>query len=549
MANEAKHDPRNYVALLLGLQRSQATGVLSVQNGRSWRRLSLHAGRVLRADSSLAAESLARSLQEAGLVQRNTLRRLSADDLEPDELALALVREEHLPEDELARHRGRLSDRIVGGPLTWQSGCWSFDDHASRITVRVDPRLFPECSIPRALWAGTRTSITMQAVIDDVSDPAAGTILPTDRLVDALTAMAVEAPLDALADKLGDGVDVAELYRRLPDRSGHLAVLLWLLEAGCLVARSGRPPAPEQAALAAGRLPEAALGSADLDGLAELSGPVEIDQQLEEALDSDLEIELDPAPPEPAPAARSSRPLSMPARKLAEMIRADHDHRIHKDYYAFLDLPPGARPSDIERTAQGLRGPWDEAAGNDAVDADVEALASDLVAGVQLVLATLCDARKRRDYDRRLEKGDPPLVNGLSRVKPRGVRFSAPGALPPGAAPLRPAHAEARKLTESGDFAGAIARLSVLRQENPSDVDVLADLGWASWKAERDPDYLRLAVTFDASNPRALEYLGRVYEELGQPDKVVKIARSLLKVERTNAWAKRVSQPRAEGRR
>ncbi len=547
MANEATHDPRKYVALLFGLHRSQATGVLSVKKGRSWRRFYLHAGKVLRAESSVVAESLARSLQEAGLVQRNTLRRLSADDLAADELAQVLVREEHLPADELAKHRGRLTERILGASMGWKSGQWSFDDHASRITLRVDPRLFPDCSIPHALWSGTRTAVTMQGVIDEVSDPSAGDIVPAEGLADALASMAVEAPLDGLPEKLGGGVDVAELYRRLPDRSGHLAVLLWLLEAGCLVTRSGRPAPAELTDLAAGRLPEEALGSADLDELSELSGPVEVEVELE----AELEVELDDEPvfvPEPPPPPKTSRPLSMPARKLAKVVRADHDHRIGKDYYAFLDLPRGAKPADIEHTVQGLRTPWDEAAGNDAVDADIEALASDLVAGVQLVLSTLCDARKRRDYDRRLDKGEPPVVNGLSRVKPRGVRFSSPGALVPGGAPLRPAHMEARKLIQTGDFPGAIARLSKLRQDNPSDVDVLADLGWASWKADRDPDYLRLAVTFDASNPRALEYLGRVYEELGQPDKVAKIARSLLKVERGNAWAKQASAAGAEGR-
>ncbi len=538
MGEGGAHDRRRYVALAWGLHAAKRTGLLEIRAGRRWRRIHLVGGRPALFSSSVAGERLFRALEDGGLVERSALRGLGASELDEDGLARALVAHNCVDAAELRRQRTRLMERGLGASIGWEAGTWSFVDHGDHLRGRYDPALLPPVNLPGAIWAAARTMVHMEEVLAEVSDAAAGPFVPADDLGPRVASLGLTGPLAGLARNIdADGTPLDELFRRLPDRSGHLVVLLWLLEAAGVLRRPGRPLDDEQAALASGRnLPEA---------------PPEPEPEPDADTEPLLELEpLDDPPPPPAPApSRKRKAPSMPARKLRELVRADHQHRMGKDFYAFLDLPPGSSDADIEATAAQLAGPWEEAAEGAHEDAELEALASDLVAAARLVVSSLCDPRKRREYDKRMEAGSPPLVQGLNKVKPRQAAFSTPGAPVPGPDAERPARAEARRLLAEGDWAGAIARLAPLREEDPSDVDVLADLGWASWKAKRDPDFIRLAVTFDSSNARALEYLGRVYGELGEEDKVARIARTLLKVDRTNPGAKSVTGPASTGRR
>ena len=544
MAEGGVHDRRRYAALVLGLHGARRTGLLEIRSGRRWRRIHLIEGRPALFSSSVAGERLSRSLEEAGLIDRGVLRGLGASELDEDGLARALITGKHIDAAEMRRQRARLLERGLGAALSWDSGSWTFDDHAAHLGGHYDPSLLPPVSLPAAVWAAVKTVVHMEQVIGEVSDAAAGPLEPTDGLGQRVASLELSGPLADLARHLDPkGTALDELFRRLPDRSGHLVVLLWLLEAVGAIERPGRPLDEEQASLARGTdLPDQ---------------PIAAEPEPEAAAPKPPPSAPKPppsAPKPPPPQASTPRPArSMSVRKLSELIKADHKHRVGKDFYAFLDLPPGARLLDIESTAAQLMGPWEQAAKGAGVASDIEALASDLVAGARLVLATLSDKRKRREYDKRHGAGNPPMVQGLNKVKPRQQSFSAPGAPLPaqpeaGDPALRPAHAEARRLLDQGDWAGAIKRLSPLREETPSDVDVLADLGWASWKAKADPDFIRLAVTFDSSNARALEYLGRVYADLGEDDKVARIARTLLKVDKKNPWARTVNKGQASGR-
>ena len=114
-------------------------------------------------------------------------------------------------------------------------------------------------------------------------------------------------------------------------------------------------------------------------------------------------------------------------------------------------------------------------------------------------------------------------------------------------ASLQGGHVKARAMMEQGKFREALALLRKARLENPSHPDVLADLGWATWKTrgvgENDPgeaeEYLQLAWTFDSKNARAATFLAKVALESGQDEAAEKWLARVIKLDKSATWAKR----------
>ena len=75
----------------------------------------------------------------------------------------------------------------------------------------------------------------------EVTDSGLGDLVASDRLRELLPSMDVEAPLSFLAEAVGDGISVEELFKQIPDRSGNLLKLVWMLERGGLLGRDDRP--------------------------------------------------------------------------------------------------------------------------------------------------------------------------------------------------------------------------------------------------------------------------------------------------------------------
>jgi Flp pilus assembly protein TadD len=100
----------------------------------------------------------------------------------------------------------------------------------------------------------------------------------------------------------------------------------------------------------------------------------------------------------------------------------------------------------------------------------------------------------------------------------------------------------ARKAIEGGDQSG-VAILSQLRVLNPSDPNVLAELGWATWKFADEgnssgQEFLQLALTFDPRHVLALEYLGKIAQSEDDVEQATDLAARVQKLEPENAWAK-----------
>ena len=113
---------------------------------------------------------------------------------------------------------------------------------------------------------------------------------------------------------------------------------------------------------------------------------------------------------------------------------------------------------------------------------------------------------------------------------------------------------KAKGLMAKGDFSGALPFLKKARLDDPSSPDIMADLGHTTWKIKGNKngdaeEFLRLALTFDAKHPLALETLARISVESNELDLAKKLLKQLIKVADDPAWAKRALANLDKGKR
>ncbi len=540
---QGKHSPAAYVDLCSRIHEGALGGYVQVQNGRHWRRIWWVAGSPVWFESNVPEEQLGASLVAVGLLDEARLAALEAEAAHEESLRDVLLRHEDVRPEDLHDHLRSMVARGVSAPLIWGRGDLSFEAlQALPATVLRSAVLASEPPL-QLLWHGTEAHVRMDQVLAWVTDPAAGRIHPTDSLPHVLPALLGGTPLEALIDGLSEPRGVDQLFMVVPDRSGGLILLLWLLELAGLVTRdagdrrpswtptaSPSPPAPSS-------LPGASVPGASMPGGAR------------------------PGRPEPrgqarsTPGDRSSIPGGRaPAtpEQIELALRADHQKRMNQDYYTFLGLPRSATLPELELRANKLVNRWMRAMKSRRTPVSARELAEELLSTVRLVWRTLSDEERRAEYDRRMARGQAPRAVGGIRGADVSTIVSGTHAVPRRrdeeglAAVGQQGHRDALSYLETGHFDRAAAIMRRIRQENPSDPDVLADLGWAEWRcADTDPDkmesaedYVRLALTFHPDHPRALEYLARIALDKRDIDGARGRLRAVLRVTPDSRWAR-----------
>ncbi len=528
---EGPHSHASWVRLLFALYRTRRSGVLEVRFGKRWRRYLVVSGDPIAYSSDQAEDQLARTLGQSGIVPVARLQWF-AERLGPDErLEDALLMAGVLTEAQLAQHR---QERLVAGiadALRWATGTWSFDERP-QLADRIDPALLPDPATLHALWIGVRQHVSMDEVLPTVT--ALGELRRADEFEEWFPHFEVEEPFDDLPSAIGPNCTVDVIYRLIPDRSGTLIKLLWLLDSAALFERQGRPVDAMAALLDA---PPA---------LREKKRP-----RIAERREAERREDERRAPDKPLPAPPKVEPRDA-GQDQAEQIRIEHRKRMGADYYAFLGLDPSASAQAIDRRSKRLAGRYRVASKAASLPPEVRELAKELLTGAHLVWRTLADEERRAEYGRRLDAGQAPIlqaIKGASRdfQSHPGMRVAAGGPLDDAASALQGGHIKARKFMEEGKFREAVALLRKERLENPSHPDVLADLGWATWKSravgEDDPgeaeEFLQLAWTFDAKNARAASFLAKVALETHQEELAAKWLSRVIKLDPTATWAKR----------
>lgn len=606
------HDLANYVTIVLAIHSLRLSGVLETGTRRGWRRLYFLDGEVVAAASSFAQDALGRTLASAGLVPKERIQWLD-ERLGPDEhIETALLLSGALTAEQLAEHEQGRIRQGVAAPLRSSTGSWRFEASPGLDPSLVAAALRPDVGTLAALWTGIQQHLAVDKVLPEVTDNDLGMLESGDGLGEALPSMELEPPLGFLGEAVGDGISVEELFKQIPDRSGNLLKLVWMLERGALLRRKDRPSdsnlrdrlaavadqaaepevlerllAWERTGAAASTQPEPEPPPPSVPhGEPEEPGPPRIRVQAGPASPPDEPDSVEPTPSEPptvpppsvpdmrsplgdgsvpqisigryatarsrgtasvgpsrSSSRRTERPMT-PAR-----VASDHAKRKQRDFYGFLGLKPGCPIDVVDRRCKHMGARWTGAQELDLDDAGRRKLGH-LLHGLQIVWQTLTNEERKIEYDRRMKEGHAPQVEEIRRALEGSETIDDdPATGTADQAEVEGAEGAnvsmARRLMSRGAYGAASRLLEKLRRDEPSNPDVLAELGWAVWKlrgssggGESDPeDYIALALTFAPRHIPSLEYHARIAFERGELEDLQERLDRLLSADRRNEWA------------
>jgi curved DNA-binding protein CbpA len=529
------HDRETFVRLFFTLYRHQRSGSLQVSFGRKHRTLYLVGGEPVAFASDLPEDALSRTLVNSNLVPAKQMKWVKDKLSEGERLEDALLMSGSIDAEVLSGHKKNRLKVSIGSPLLWGSGEWSFSPAPALQADRIDPKLRPPSECLAAIWNAVVHHVSMDAVFPQVTDPTAGKI-ELDPICPAIfPAFQVDSALVNVPEILTSGASVDDVFRMVPDSSGNLVKLLWFLEAAGLATRANRTAESDLEV----RIDEAIKTMAAKPKKASAKGKQDTAKQ---ATGKDRKQ---------VPSARR-RTQDAPTD---DQLRAAHRKRMGRDYYAFLGLPPTAAAAGIDRKCKGLARRWRAAQSERVLPSDVQEKVEALLAGVQLVWRILTEPSKRAEYDKRLGQGRAPRVGDLRAAT---STLSAGGAAPAQeqteASERESDHIKARERMTQGDFAGALPFLKKARLDDPSSPDIMADLGHVTWKLKGikngdAEEFLRLALTFDAKHPLALETLARISVESDDLELAKKLLQQLVKVAPDPTWARRALGNLGKGNR
>jgi hypothetical protein len=470
----------------------------------------------------------------------------------------------------------------IASPLAWEPSHLVFEERRTLSIDATHAAVSDPVLVRRALWEGVKQHIDLNDVLPSVIDPAAGPMRPTMGLWSALEELAVGAPYEELPNALGSGATVDEMFTRIPDRSGILLKLLWMLERAELIERpsAAKPrlkPDPR------GRIPQeppaAQEGPADRlppedPPTSAIETPIVTDtmsmhEEVEAADRRDFswwaagksgdgetpqKLQMKPAaatnPANSRPVARrntaasSGPPVGKASpREIEQVIGNNHRKRMGRDYYTFLGLPKKAPTRHVERSCRQLLRRWNIFSRRADVKPQATQQIEELLASLQLVYRTLGQPDRKEEYDRRVDRGTPPIVGAIRAASKSTLESAAAAAQTRSGASSSDILAAMRAM-EAKTWDRALSILHQLRMQNPSDPDVLAELGWCahmqgSSSSDASEEYLLLAVTFDSEHPKANEYLARMAIERKEFETARRRLTKLTHLDPQNRWARR----------
>jgi tetratricopeptide (TPR) repeat protein len=537
---KGKHSRSGYVELVFAIHNGRHSGRLKITHGRRSRVLFFIAGRPVLYSSDLPDEDLVHTLAYADLIPEDRLKWI-ADKLSPGEkLEDALVMSGSLTQEALDDHLRSRTRPGISGPLTWSSGSWIFEALPESVAVGFDPQLLGDETAMPALWNGVNKHVGTDEVLPAVTATKKGGLKLNKAGASLLAEVGLDQPFSKIGEAIGSGASVEDVFRTIPDNSGGLFKLLWMLECGGAIQRENGIWKGEIAK----SIRKAESGSSSAPTIPSVPTP------------SKKRGKQSAAPP--APVKEKGMDINVE-------VAAAHAERMGQDFYRFLGLEPACPRKDVDKACKDLAQRWRTADSTTGLSADSRKQLKDLLAGVQLAWRTLTDPKHKREYDRRLDMGRAPKVEikvsrGAVKLPQKASERSAEKKTGPAkeASPITEESnaVKGHALLNRNEFTAAVKVLEAARVESPSDPKVLADLGWARWKArewgknEDEPEeFLRLALTFEPQNVRALEFLARINIDKGETEKAQKILKRILKLTPGSDWARSALLSQQKGHR
>lgn len=550
-------DPASWIRLLVLCRMHSLSGRLEVTRGRGRRTLFLIGGEPVDFQSTLPEDSAAQTLEKSGVLSRDRIRWMKERLRAGEDLEESLERAGSLSaEDQDAHHRFRIQ-RGVQAPLELASATWRFVASPRLKATHVDPQLFLGIEPLGLLLEGVERGVNMDAELPQLAAPGRGCPRPSAHFETWFPAFGADAAFAGLGKALGETQSFDGLFRLLPGQMAALLRLMWVLESGGLVEREGEtpdttleaqllaaweeaPPALPLAVSSPAAAPAPAPTPAPAPARASRRSSESSLQPTAASLRGDEEPTLRMRAPEHSlPGGRRRRAGGGPSRAaVVRMIEGDHAHRLGQDHYTFLGIPEDADSELVDQAFARLVKRWRLVERDEELPDDLRSKATELVAAAKTARRVLSNGARRAAYDQTLERSAPREAESSAGLG------EAPGGAGTGAGLTADSLARARSLMADGSFHLALPLLKQARLDDPSSPEVLAGLGWATWKTQGDEaiddavDFLKLALTFDKRSVRALEYLGRIFLAQDDADRARPVLRRFLKHQPTAQWAK-----------
>jgi len=577
-----ENSAEGFVRALAELMRTRSSGRITLHGSGSWRRIIMNEGVPVWVEVSDLMDGLPRFLLEHKLLSISAMRQLAESPKAKDgDLPGALAELELVESSKISEVLTSWVAAEVARGLS----------HEGRYEYEPAPGLDPaqpayEVNPLIALWDGLSVKVTQESIDEDLRGLANETIARSSTFSQLAASLAEAPALVRLTEHLDHPRNIEDLRLLLGDPDGQTSRAFWfLLTSGALTlsdAAAEGGPANVQA-VATPTSTEAAEGSKGPQ-----TGGMEhhVEFKLQSASQDSTKKEKE------GPAA-SKDPVGT--------VRLDYINKMSADHYGFLEIDRTALATDIDDAYQSLAPRYRRQSLPEDVDDETKRMARELLARLVSVYEELNDPARRARYDvlgperheatSKQSKPVEPEAPATQEVQPSAGESvdsaedaetaSEEGAEPssgekrspgssskrwsdelswyPGcddAARVRQRSAQldeedsklllqAHEFMSQQKFKLAFGLLDGLREGDPSNSGLLADLGWCRFAQEADNErnigkaleWVDLSLAFDPGYRDALEAKARILCRCGLDDQVIPVLESLVGIAPELEWA------------
>ncbi|HCP45266.1 MAG TPA: hypothetical protein DIU15_04460 [Deltaproteobacteria bacterium] len=442
------------------------------------------------------------------------------------------------------------------------------------------------------LWDGLKGNVAQESIDEDLSGLANETITRSSIYAQVSDSLSGIPALARLAQEVDHPRNIEDLRLLLGDPDGETSRAFWfLLTTGILELTDEAPSSRQRGGVGHGASASSASASKAAPVAERMRAPAA-------GMEHQVQFELKSSKQD---AAREQSERSAPARDPVGTVRLDYINKMTSDHYGFLEIDRAALGTDIDSAYQTLAPRYRRQSLPDDVDAETKRMAKELLARLVSVYEELSDPARRARYDllgperhqtkttaegpEKAASDDVPTADDIPADAGEGqtqqpeepdATASGAGKRPapattqdkdwadelrwyPGcedptqvrqrSAQLDPEDAslllQAHELMGQQKFKKAFGLLDGLRERDPSNSGLLADLGWCRFAQDTENErnvtkaleWVDLALAFDPGYRDALEAKARILCRCGADQQVIPVLQSLVGVDPDLKWA------------
>jgi tetratricopeptide (TPR) repeat protein len=510
---EGTHQPTSFLNVLWAIEKYSKSGRLQIDSGSFKKEIFFIDGKLFFYQSNMPDEELEKSISKHNIIPAAQLNWFLSKLESTDSLENELISAGLIDKNQLDQYKVNWMQEGVGHALTWRNCKWKFVTHPW-LDGKISRSLQTALSLPKSLWDGAKL-IPENDIFSVISGLMKHTFLgDKERTAQFLKEANIEQ-MEWLSNALAEGCTLDSISQRGEEPITAFRLIYLMYNLGILNSA----------------LPDklfAMINNAD---------PLNRERAIPK-----VEQTKETKQPQDRRRRRSRKQKIDQNAPISEQIEAEYNKRIGKDYYGFLGAKQAMTYKRIDtvcrQLTKKLKGWLKESSDNPNSKEKVQ----DLLMGIKLVHSTLTDPIKRAEYDSQLETSIAPMVENPRAAFTKKKRIEKEKAKKKGK--NIQANDPILSLFSRNEYEKALPLLQKSRQQNPSDPDILARLGWAIWRVKHDfkgaEDYLKLALTFDGKHLLAVEWYAHMLVQKKEKEQALKLVLHLLKLSPNHSWAQSV---------